>query len=68
VKTVSSPHGDETGPEFSEALFDHSGYLEERVFPVLMPALERLLKSVKRKDGLSEDIHDPLAWIAQAWI
>ncbi|KAI8840959.1 hypothetical protein BJ741DRAFT_594888 [Chytriomyces cf. hyalinus JEL632] len=39
-------------------------YLEEHVFPVLLPAIEQMLRIVKRKEGV-EEIADPLAWLGQ---
>ncbi|ORY50703.1 hypothetical protein BCR33DRAFT_492424 [Rhizoclosmatium globosum] len=38
---------------------DPTSYLEEKVFPILLPGIEKMLKSVKRKEELS----DPLAWL-----
>jgi hypothetical protein len=43
-------------------------YLEKNVFPVLLPALEKLLAKIKRKDGGSldeESVADPINWLAQ---
>jgi hypothetical protein len=41
-------------------------YLEENVFPVLLPGIEKLLRTVKRKDGGQvEEIGDPIQWLAQ---
>ncbi|KAJ3041121.1 hypothetical protein HDV00_009835 [Rhizophlyctis rosea] len=41
-------------------------YLENHVFPVLLPGIEKLLRTVKRKDGQLEVDHvDPILWIAQ---
>ncbi|KAJ3417307.1 hypothetical protein HDV05_005763 [Chytridiales sp. JEL 0842] len=41
-------------------------YLEENVFPTLLPGIERLLRNVKRKDGGQvEEIGDPIQWLAQ---
>ncbi|KAI8621687.1 hypothetical protein BC830DRAFT_1093091 [Chytriomyces sp. MP71] len=51
-----------TRPESAEE-DDPTEYLEAHVFPSLLPAIEKLLKMVKRKDGV-EEIADPLAWLA----
>ncbi|KAJ3294381.1 hypothetical protein HK104_003628 [Borealophlyctis nickersoniae] len=41
-------------------------YLEEHIFPTLLPGIEKLLRTVKRKDGqLEEDMTDPILWLAQ---
>ncbi|KAI9345537.1 hypothetical protein BDR26DRAFT_916708 [Obelidium mucronatum] len=41
---------------------DPTQYLEERVFPILLPGIEKMLKTVKRKDGV-EELSDPLSWL-----
>ncbi|KAJ3333299.1 hypothetical protein HDU76_009625 [Blyttiomyces sp. JEL0837] len=45
--------------------FNAAEYLETYVFPTLLPGIERLLKTVKRKDGQLEEIADPVVWLAQ---
>ncbi|KAJ1562414.1 hypothetical protein HK405_012460 [Cladochytrium tenue] len=40
-------------------------YLEEHIFPVLLPGIERLLKIVKRKDEHDEVIVSPTHWLAE---
>lgn len=56
---------------------DAAAYLERAVFPTLLPALEKLLKAVKRHDGSvdmeqggamaaeSDNVVDPINWLAQ---
>ncbi|KAJ3208878.1 hypothetical protein HDU67_006503 [Dinochytrium kinnereticum] len=52
----------------STTVFDEDAttYLEERIFPILLPGIEKLLRTVKRKDGQTEEeLADPVGWLAQ---
>ncbi|KAI9145931.1 hypothetical protein BKA69DRAFT_1121125 [Paraphysoderma sedebokerense] len=41
-------------------------YLETHIFPVLLPAIEKLLKTIKKKDGvIDEENINPIVWLAQ---
>ncbi len=41
-------------------------FLEETVYPTLLPGLEKLLKGIKRaQENDTEFTSDPLIWIAQ---
>ncbi len=49
------------------SLAAQNDYLNEQVYPTLMPLLEKLIKTVKR-DGHSNEAEgefDPLKWLAQ---
>jgi hypothetical protein len=48
-------------------LTNSAGYLQESVFPVLLPALEKMLVHVKHLEdqGQSTDDFDPINWLAQ---
>ncbi|KAI9209125.1 uncharacterized protein BJ171DRAFT_627332 [Polychytrium aggregatum] len=42
---------------------DAAAYLETHVFPTLFQGIERLLKTVKKKDGGLDEELDPLQWL-----
>jgi hypothetical protein len=44
---------------------DATTYLEQEIFPTLLPALEKLLKAVKRHEAEDAANFDPINWLAQ---
>ncbi|KAJ3130276.1 hypothetical protein HK098_004323 [Nowakowskiella sp. JEL0407] len=54
-----------TGSNVDGEIFDVSKYMEKNLFPVLLPAIEKLLRTVNGMDEETLAQIDPLTWLAQ---